>query len=260
LAPPKIMACASYYEGRVADKLKDIGVESEELAESLKGLVSQIEDPMQQFGKALQTTIENMEAQLKKLLELPRDLDAMSRSVSGPNEATRTNIRNLRETLDTTGSCPFLDGLHGLKEPLQEVSAKIKHGCTAIEEFIVNAPDSIRAAFNLPQPLCFLQGMVVPQAPQAMQQLLEIVNKMSKLDVQAMHTLMDKINDMISKLEPDTVSKPVQRFRASAGSHIDQIEILVGGGKPEGTATSKANGRMTPRSKLSSMRKMFGGA
>merc|ERR1719468_253619 len=215
---------------------------------------------MKQFGEALRQAIEQMEDSIKKIAKLPKELDAMSGRAIGSQDAAQMDVRSLRKSLDSTGSCPFLDGMHGLKEPLKEATAKIKHGCVAIEEFIMHAPDSIRASFNLPQPLCFLQSMVIPQAPQAMTQLLEIVDRMSKLDVEAMHVLMEKINDLVTKLEPDTVSKPVSQFRASTASHMDKLETLVNGSKVESTAPSKTSGGLTPRSKMSSMRKLFGGA
>merc|ERR1719468_1004759 len=212
---------------------------------------------MKQFGEALRQAIEQMEDSIKKIAKLPKELDAMSGRAIGSQDAAQIDVRNLRKSLDSTGSCPFLDGMQGLKEPLKEATAKIKHGCVAIEEFIMNAPDSIRASFNLPQPLCFLQSLVVPQAPQAMTQLLEIVDRMSKLDLQAMHVLMEKINDLVTKLEPDTVSKPVQKFKATTASHMDKLETLVSGSKVDkSTAPSKTSGRLTPRGKMSSMRKM----
>jgi len=260
LEPKGIAACTSYYEGRVLDKLKEINNESHDLTESLKGLVSQVEDPMKQFAKTLQQAIEQMEETIKKIVKLPKELDSLSRTVNGSKHMAGVEKGSLRKTLDATGSCPLLDRLRGLKEPLKEAEAKIKHGCQALEEFIMKAPDSIRAAFNLPQPLCFLQSLVIPQAPQAMTELLQIVDKMSKLDMEAMRIFMEKINSMIDKLEPETVSRPIQKFRVSAASHVDKLETLVSGARAEGSAPSKTGGRTTPRSKMSSMRKIFGGA
>merc|ERR1712150_92483 len=213
-----------------------------------------------QFGETLHKAMEQMEDSIKKVVKLPKEFDALSGNVTGAKDVAQIDVRNLRRSLDSAGSCEFLDGLHGLKEPLKEAADKIKHGCAEIEEFVMNAPDSIKAAFDLPQPLCFLQSMVVPQAPPVMMQLLEIVDKMSKLDMDAMHALMEKIHDVMSTLEPESVSNKVQTFRASTFSHMDKLDELVDGAKGSGGATSKTSGKTTPRSKMSSMRKMFGGA
>jgi len=98
-------------------------------------------------------------------------------------------------------------------------------------DFLEAVPDKVKAAFDVPMPLCFLTQMLLAQAPEAMTQLLDMVDGMKKLDLTPMKKGLGQVRDTICDLNPETVSVPVKKFAESAAEQVASLDKMVSGAK-----------------------------
>jgi len=226
-----IAACGAWYGNAVVAKLGDLNKETEKMLQAVKDLVSQIQEPMDKLGETLKSAMSSLEGTVKKLAKLPSEVMSLADTVKGPEEVANIDTDPMKKCLDTSGISSPLDALAGLKGPLKSAIEAVKVGVDNLVDFLESVPDKVKAAFDVPMPLCFMTQMLLAQAPEAMTQLLDMVDGMKKLDMAPMKRGLGQVRGTICDLNPETVSEPVKKFAESAKEQVESLDKMVSGAK-----------------------------
>jgi len=231
LAPPGIAACASWYGNAVAGKLKSLKGDAQEILDAIVKLVSDLTEPMKKLGETLDKAMSQLDGTVKKLAKLPSEISKLSGEVKGAEDVAKIDTKPMKDCLKVDGISGPLTSLSGLKGPLESAIGAVVSGVESILDFIGSLPGKIKGAFDIPQPLCFLQGALMSQAPPPMKALLDQTDAMKNLDLEPMKKSLGKVKDSICNLDPETVTKPVNAFAEKAGDSVGNLDKLVSGAK-----------------------------
>merc|ERR1712216_866269 len=89
------------------------------------------------------------------------------------------------------------------------------------------APDMVRKAFDVPPPLCFLSSVLMSQAPQAMTDLLAMVDKLKEVKLDGIIKMLEDVTSTIGNLDVAQVKTPMSKFLESAGDLVDRLDKTV---------------------------------
>lgn len=235
-----LAACAAWYGGAVVEKIKVIGKDAEDMMGKLKEMGTQIMEPMKKLSEVLESAMSELEATIKQLGKLPKELSNMVSNISGPEDVAKLDVAPMKKCLDTSGISGPLDAMAGLKGPLKSAINAVKEGVENVMEFLENLPDKITACFDVPQPLCWLQSTLMSNAPPAMTQLLDMVKELKRIDLSPVQGMLGKVAGAICDMDPAQVTEPVKKFAASATGNIEDLEKLVTGAKAAADAAAAA--------------------
>lgn len=222
-----LAACASYYGNAVAQKLSDFADEASKLGESVMKFAGEVTEPMQKLSETLTKAMEELEKSLKKLAKLPQEVQGMAESISDAADFAKIDTDPMKKCLDVGGIDAPLSSLGGLKDILGSAVDAVKSCLKQIQKFIEDAPDKIRGAFAVPPPLCFLTSMLMSQAPKAMTDLLEMVDKLKGIELQPMVDMLENVVETVCNLDISKVKEPVSKFAESAGGSVDKLDTAV---------------------------------
>jgi len=226
-----LSSCAGWYGGKVVSKLGAVNTEAQAILEVIKGLVEHIKEPMETLGNVLQSAMQQLEGTIKKLAKLPAEVAKLAGSISEPADLANIDTSSMKKALDVSGIAEPLDALGSLKEPLKAAMGAVQQGVAQLVKFLTTAGAKITACFDVPAPLGCLQDALMSQAPDAMTQLLDMVNGMSKLDLAPMQVSLGNVSTTICDLDPATVTEPVKKFAESSSGTVDGLDKLVAGAK-----------------------------
>lgn len=251
LAPVGGLAgCGGWYGSNVVGKLRGLSDEAEDLSGTLNELVAQIVEPMRTLGETLNAVLLQLETTIKKLAKLPVELQGLAASVRGHADLAKIDTKAMRGCLDTGVSRP-LGGLSALSGPLKDAIAAVRDGVETLIAYVRLCPTRVKGCFDVPAPLCFLQGTFTPQAPTSMTDLLDILDSMEKVNLTRLQQVL-VVGENMCDFDPDTLSEPVKKFAESATGHVNDLDELVTGAK---LATGSR-----PASRRGALCKMLGGA
>merc|ERR1719414_1734911 len=128
-----------------------------------------------------------------------------------------------------------LDQLVGLKTTLGPLVDEVKGGVGEVTAFVTGAPDTIREAFNVPTPLCFMTSCATQSCP-PMSQLLEMVDTLKGLDLQPMLDKLNELSENMGSLDVSKVKAPVEKFAEMASGGVSNLDNVVKGAKMAGGA------------------------
>merc|ERR1711920_1062511 len=72
-----------------------------------------------------------------------------------------------------------------------------------------------------------LTSILMKQAPEAMTNLLDMVDGMKKLDMTPVKNGLGKVRDNICELKPEMVSEPVKKFAEAAQEQVNSLDDMV---------------------------------
>jgi len=231
LAPPGVAACASWYGGVVAGRLKALQEEVMGMIEKIKSLVNDLAAPMKTLGETLKEAMKSLDDTVKKLAGLPNELTDLGGKCQGAADVAKIDTGPMMKATDVKSISSPLQSLADLKGPLKDAIEAVNNGVAGIIDFVTSLPAKVKASFDLPAPICFLQSALMSQAPPAMKTLLEMVDKLGKVDMAPMQKMLGKVSDTICELEPKTIIDPVNKFAASAKDSISGLDTVVKGAK-----------------------------
>jgi hypothetical protein len=243
-----LAACASWYGGKVCQELKGFSSEVESIGQIMAAQGQAVATPMKQLGTTMESTMEGLGKTVKGLSSLPGQVQALSDSVKGPDDVAKIETGPMSEACDVSGIEGPLNSLGSLKELMMPAVQGIKEAVEKLGDFITNAPDKIKAAFNIPAPLCFLQGALMPNAPPLMTELLSKLEALKSIDLTPFVNMLASLADTIGNLDIESVKKPLTQFGNDAKEKIQDLEKAVQGAKLASN----------PAGALGGMGKMFG--
>eukprot|EP00928_Gymnodinium_smaydae_P053531 TRINITY_DN37502_c0_g1_i1.p1 TRINITY_DN37502_c0_g1~~TRINITY_DN37502_c0_g1_i1.p1 ORF type:complete len:326 (+),score=76.02 TRINITY_DN37502_c0_g1_i1:267-1244(+) len=230
LAPDGGMAaCASWYGSSVAAKLGAVKSEVNDLSASMSKMSEDLKGPLSNLETTLSSSMTKLETSLKALAKLPKQVSGEMAKVKGADDVAKINVDPLKKAVEGGDVDGPLNAIAGLKSELGDTVAVAKQGIQTLKDFIANAPDSIKAAFDVPPPLCFLTGALLAQAPQAMTTLLKVVDSLGQIDLQPLIDMLENVTQAVGNIDVGAVKEPVSKFTESAKSLVGQLETVVQG-------------------------------
>jgi len=229
-----LAACASWYGGAVVGKLKGFSDETEAVVAQIMKIKTDVEKPLQQLANDLKGAMDKLEAGVKALAKLPKLIMKELEGKDSPDDIAKINTGPMKKALnagDMDGPLGVIGGLGGLVGAAIGVLAK---GVQVLEDFISTAPDKVKSAFDVPVPLCFLQSVLMSQAPQIMTDLLGMIDKLKGVSLQPLMNSLNGSKDMIANLDVNAVKTPVNTFVESATGLVDKLDKTVSGAKMGG--------------------------
>lgn len=233
-----LAACADWYGSSVAGKLTALGDEAKGMQEVVMKLATDIGDPMKKLSEVLGEAMKELESSLKALSKLPAEVTKLAGSVKGPEDVGKIDTAPMSKATDTSPIEGILTKITGLKDVLGPAVEAVKAAIEKIANFVAGAPDMIRGAFDVPQPLCFLTSVLLSQAPAAMTQLLEMVDNLKSVDMEPLLKMLNDTSDTILGLDVNQVKQPVADFGDFAKEKVEALEKVVQGAKAAGGLSS----------------------
>mmetsp|Transcript_13017 Transcript_13017/g.29565 ORF Transcript_13017/g.29565 Transcript_13017/m.29565 type:complete len:327 (-) Transcript_13017:247-1227(-) len=241
-----LASCAAYYGNAVAQKLGDFAEEASKLGEAISKMAGEITEPMQKLADTITNAMKQLESSLKKLSKLPKEVEGLAETATDPSSFAETDTDSMKKCLDVSGIDAPLSNLDGLKSILGGAVDAFKACLRQIKEFIEAAPDKIKDAFGVPPPLCFLTGALMSQAPQAMTDMLEMVDKLKGIKLQPILDMLENVVETVGNLDISKVKTPVTKFASNAGASVDKLDKAVKAAKlsqnPAGAIGGKLGG------------------
>jgi len=243
LAPGGGMAaCASFYGNSVAGKLGSLKTESESLIESINTIAKGMEGPLKSLGDTLTSAMDKLEGSLKALAKLPKLVAKEIAGKDSPDDIGKIDTSGMKKALNCGDVDGPLNSITGLKDVLGDAVEAVKKGIKALSEFIEKAPDMVKSAFDVPAPLCFLQSVLLSQAPKAMTDMLAMVEKLNQINLQPIVDMLENATSTIGGLDVNQVKTPMNKFLESAGGLVDKLDNTVKGAKLAGSKPKMPGG------------------
>lgn len=229
LAPAGGMAaCAAWYGNAVAAKLKDLADIASKLFESIKELAGQIKKPLEDLSKTMEGAMAGIAGAVKGLAKMPNEVQDLAKVDLAKADK---EVDDIKKCLDVKQMEQPLKDLGGLKEVFGPLITKVKDGFQLLMDFISDAPDKVKNAFSVPPPLCFLQSVLMSQAPPIMKTMLDKLDMLSGLDTKPLMDMLGNANDSIGSMDVKKVQDPVSAFVKEATEQVGKIDNLVKGAK-----------------------------
>merc|ERR1712064_208124 len=168
---------------------------------------------------------------LKKLAKLPAEIKAMANDLGGAEDIAKIDTAPMKKCLNISCIDAPLEQLGGLKDVLESAVDAVKNGVQDIGKFIDEAPDMVREAFNVPTPLCFMSGVLLSQAPEAMKTMLENIDKLKEVKLDGVVQMLEHTTETICKLDVSKVKDPASSFSEQAGEQIDDLDNVISAAK-----------------------------
>jgi len=233
-------ACADWYGTAVAGKLTALGDEAKGMQETIMKLASDIGDPMKKLSEVLSGAMKELESSLKRLSKLPAEVTKLGDTVKDQSDVANIDTASMKTATDTSPIEGILTKIMGLKDVLGPAVEAAKAAIEKLAAFVASAPDTIRMAFDVPTPLCFLTSVLLSQAPAALTQLLEMVEKLKGVDMQPVLTMLSDTSDTILGLNVADVKAPVEDFGGFAKDKVEGLDKLVQTAKSAGGLSAMA--------------------
>lgn len=238
-----VAACASWYGQQVCNKLKSL---AEEIEEMVKGFGSiDIKGQFKEVGDVMNDAMKGLNQIVKGLTKLPKDVMGFADAAKGgDDEIAKVDTAPMKKAVDVSGLSGPLDALSGLKGSLGPAIKGVKAALAKLEEFLMSAPDMVRNAFGVPQPLCFLTPMLMSNAPPLMAELLEKLDSLKSLDFAPFMKGLKKMADMIGDLDVAAVKGPIEKFAGEAKDKVGDLDKVVAAAKLSSDPAGAMKGAM----------------
>lgn len=240
-------ACASWYGGAVCAQLKNLSSEVEELVKIMTSQATAVAGPMKEVGEVMGSAMTGLNNTVKGLSKLPKQVQDLADTVKGPDDVAKVDTKPMDKACDVSGLDGPLGALAGLKDKMGPVIDGIKAAAEKLASFITDAPDKIKNAFNIPQPLCFLQSVLMSNAPPLMKELMDKLELLKGIDLTPFVEKIGQMANTLTNINVDTVRDPVTNFGSEAKGKIANLEKAV----------QAAKLASNPAGALGSMGKMF---
>jgi len=244
-----MVSCAAWYGGAVVAKLKDFADEVTKLFDMLKEMAANMLAPMGALKDGMESAMSGLENSANKLAKLPTMLTKMAADLATPDDVAKIDTDSMKAALDLSGIDGPLSKLNDLKGVLTGDNGPIAAVKTVVEylaDFITNAPDKIKMAFQVPPPLCFLQSVLMSQAPPMLTTLLDNLELLKKVDLSPLVSMLANVGEALGGMDIEMVKKPLMTFAESAKDQIEDLDKVVKGAKLAGSVPKIPGGGKMP--------------
>jgi len=220
-------ACASWYGGAVCAQLKNLSSEVEDLVSIMTSQATAVAGPMKEVGEVMGSAMSGLNKTVKGLSSLPKQVQDLADTVKGADDVAKVDTKPMDKACDVSGLDEPLGALAGLKDKMGPVISGIQEAAQKLASFITDAPDKIRNAFNVPQPLCFLQSVLMSNAPPLMKELMDKLELLKNIDLTPFVEKIGQMAKTLADINVDTVKAPVTKFGSEAKEKIASLEKAV---------------------------------
>lgn len=233
-------ACATTYAASVASKLGDVAKECSDVSSKMAQMGTDVTTPLKAVGDTLNGALQKMEDSVKALAKLPKLVSKEIAGKDSPDDIAKINTGPMKKALaggDVEGP---LDSIMGLSKKLTGVVTIISEGVAFLSEFLGTVAAKIKDAFEPPFPLCMCSGM----QPEALKNLLDMVEQLAKIDFNPIVETLQKASDKIGSINVGAIKTPMSTFTESATDLVDKLEKTVQGAKMSGGVGGMMKGLM----------------
>merc|ERR1712176_1397692 len=153
----------------------------------------------------MSTAVPTVTGQVRELIALPQTLEEMASKLQVPADKLMSavaaiDMKPVERSLDVNPMNAPLDSIAAIKASLSPLAAKAAKAADKISAFARKAPSRIRQAFDIAP--CV---PITSVAPPAMQQLLEAVKVLEKLDLDPLVNMLKQTSAALEGFDPEEV-------------------------------------------------------
>jgi len=237
-----LAACATWYGNAVCEKLKALAAEFQELFDAMQSVAKEMAGPFKELGKTMGEAMDGINKAVKGLTSLPKELTSLADNVKGADDLKDVDTGKMKSALDTSAMDGSLDSLAGLKDTMGPLVTTMKGGVEKVKDFVGSAPDTIKGAFQVPTPLCFMTSCAMDQAPAIMKDLLDKVKALGEFNFGPVIDMLEGLKENVGNLDVSKVKDPVAKFSEMAQGNIENLDKAVNAAKLAGSIPGLGGG------------------
>lgn len=218
--------CASYYAQSVTSKLKGVGDDVTGMVSGLSTMASDSAVPLKTIADTMEGAMEKIESAIAGLAKLPQLVASEFDGKDDPADIAKVDTSKLKKALDGGDVGEPLDAIKGIGSLIQDAVDIIEKGVVMLTEFLDTAPDKVKDAFSMPQPLCFFSV-----TPKPMTDLLDTLNELASINFSSITDALRKAAESVGSIDADALKKPLAAFKEKAGGLVDKLDNTVQGAK-----------------------------
>jgi len=219
--------CASWYGKKVSKKLLRLKDETSSFGNTFGEIVDDASGLMGDLSKAMSTALPTVTGQVRELIALPQTLQEMASSLEVPEDklmgaVAKIDMKPVKKSLDVSPINAPLDEVAAIKGSLLPLAEKATAAAKKISAFARKAPRRIRSAFDIAP--CV---PITSVAPPAMQQLLDAVKVLEKLDLDPLVSMLSKTSGALKDFDADAVRSPITALAETATTETKDLMDMV---------------------------------
>mmetsp|Transcript_30708 Transcript_30708/g.60303 ORF Transcript_30708/g.60303 Transcript_30708/m.60303 type:complete len:325 (-) Transcript_30708:86-1060(-) len=219
--------CADWYGKKVSKKLLRLKDETCSFGDTFSEIVSDASGLMGDLSEAMSTAVPTVTGQVRELIALPQTLEEMASKLQVPADKLMSavaaiDMKPVERSLDVNPMNAPLDSIAAIKASLSPLAAKAAKAADKISAFARKAPSRIRQAFDIAP--CV---PITSVAPPAMQQLLEAVKVLEKLDLDPLVNMLKQTSAALEGFDPEEVRRPITSLAETATTETQQLTDMV---------------------------------
>jgi len=219
--------CAGWYGKKVSKNLTRLKDETSAFGDTFGEILSDASGLMGTLSQAMSTAVPTVTGQVKELIALPQTLEQMAGSLEVPADKLMSavaaiDMKPVEKSLDVAPMNAPLDEIAAIKGSLLPLAEKATQAAKKISAFARKAPSRIRHAFDIAP--CV---PITSVAPPAMQQLLDAVKVLEKLDLDPLVKMLSDTSKALKGFDPEAVRSPVTSLAETATTETKTLMDMI---------------------------------
>lgn len=221
---------ASWYGAAVATKLQALCDETKALKTHVEVEAMKIAAPFKEIPTVLGKATEGLADKLASVLAMAPELQGLKETIKGPADLAKVDVEKFKHAIDMTilnDTVKNIVGFVASVNPIIELVSSLLH---KLEEFIQTMAEKLIAAFNVPEPLCFLQSCA--ELPALMVQMRNTVQELQKFSLKPLETVVAAVKKVMESVNWEAaVKEPMDKFGSAVKPAIENLEKAVSAAK-----------------------------
>jgi len=219
--------CAGWYGKKVSKNLSRLKDETSAFGDTFGEIVSDASGLIGTLSQAMSTAVPTVTGQVRELMALPKTLQQMADSLQVPADKIAgavldCDMKPVEKSLDVSPINAPLDEIAAIKGSLVPLAEKAATAAKKIAAFAKKAPSRIRHAFDIAP--CV---PITSVAPPAMQQLLDAVKVLEKLDLDPLVKMLSETSKALKGFDPEAVRSPIASLAETAATETKPLMDMI---------------------------------
>lgn len=219
--------CAGWYGKKVSKNLLGIKDETSSFGNTFAEIISDASGLIGNLSQAMSTAVPTVTGQVRDLIALPKKLEDMAGTLEVPLDklmgaVAAIDMQPVEKSLDVTPMNAPLDEIAAIKGSLLPLAEKAAAAAKKISAFAQKAPSRIRSAFDIAP--CV---PITSVAPPAMQQLLDAVKVLEKLDLDPLVNMLSQTSAALKGFDAEGIKRPVTTLAETATTETQQLRDMI---------------------------------
>jgi len=209
------------WAGVVAEKLEEIGEESEMLRKAAKHIIASF----RQLSEALNLCTTRIRQTILCCAAVQREVQKLSSTHVINIEAF--DSRKLRAGLDVVPFQSAMKKLDNLPVSLSPVADAIQKRVGMLQTFTDGAPAEVHASFQLPFPGSLVQASLLGEEPPLLMSLQQQLLSMRQIRLGSVLEVLFTVTQSVLSLNTEVAFRPVKEFTEKAKRRLDRLDLLL---------------------------------